>query len=61
MEGHLSNHQEAIANTAMGISFGGWVTSIAVDALPVVQFMAGILAIIASLFAIRFYHKRTGK
>lgn len=40
------------ADVAAGVSVPAWLVSIAADWLPIVQFFAGVLAIIASTFAI---------
>jgi hypothetical protein len=48
-----------VADVATGISTAGAVTAWAADALPIVQFCAGVIAIIAGLFAIRYHYKKT--
>jgi Mn2+/Fe2+ NRAMP family transporter len=50
------NTQRA-ADAAATISIPSWLISIAADALPLVQVVAGLLAIVASVFAI-FVHRR---
>lgn len=49
---------ERAADAATGVAVGGWITSMAVDALPVIQALSGIAAIIASVFAVAFYIQR---
>ena len=50
--------QERTADIATGVAVSGWLTSWAVDALPVIQAVAGIVSIIAAGFAIAYYVKR---
>lgn len=50
--------QERAADVATGVAVGGWLTSWAVDALPVIQALAGIVSIIAAGFAIAYYIQR---
>lgn len=50
--------QERAADAAVAVSVGGWLTSWAVDALPVIQALAGIVSIIAAGFAIAYYIQR---
>ena len=47
-----------VADTAAVISSLGAVTSWVVDALPWVQFVAGIIAIIAGVYAARYHAKK---
>ena len=47
-----------VADTAVVISSLGAVTSWIVNALPWVQFVAGIVAIIAGLCAARYHYKK---
>lgn len=50
---------ERMADAATGVSTVGWIVSICAQALPVIQAIAGLLAIVSALFAIRYYHKRS--
>lgn len=47
----MSNPLRA-ADTAAALSIPAWVVSLAAEALPIVQFMSGIIAIVAGVFAI---------
>jgi hypothetical protein len=40
------------ADTAAALSIPAWVVSLAAEALPIVQVMSGIIAIVAGVFAI---------
>jgi hypothetical protein len=53
----LMNTQRA-ADAAATISIPSWLISIAADALPLVQVVAGLLAIAASVFAIFVHLKK---
>ena len=53
------DHQERVANAAAGISGAGAATAWIVDALPWVQFVGGVIAIIAGIFAIRYHYLKT--
>jgi hypothetical protein len=46
------------ADAAAATSTLGWLASWATDALPIIQAMAGIVAIVAGLFAIAYHWKR---
>lgn len=46
------------ADVAAATSTLGWLASWATDALPIIQAMAGIVAIVAGLFAIAYHYKR---
>jgi hypothetical protein len=48
---------ERAADAAAAFSLPAWLISIAADALPLIQVVAGVLAIIASCFAI-IVHRR---
>lgn len=50
--------QERAADVATGVAVGGWLTSWAVDALPVIQALAGMVSIVAAGFAIAYYVQR---
>ena len=52
------NPQERAADAAVAVSVGGWLTSWAVDALPVIQALAGMVSIVAAGFAIAYYVQR---
>lgn len=52
---------ERLADVATGISWTGAITAFVAQALPVVQLLAGIAAIVCSLFATRYYYRRSGK
>ena len=47
-----------VADTAVIVSSLGAVTSWIVDALPWVQFIAGVVAIIAGIYAARYHYKK---
>lgn len=47
-----------VADTAVVVSSLGAFTSWVVDALPLVQFVAGIVAIIAGVCAARYHYKK---
>jgi len=53
MHGHTK-----IADTAAIVSSLGAFTSWVVDALPLVQFIAGIVAIVAGIYAARYHYKK---
>ena len=53
----MTDHTK-IADAAAIVSSLGAVTSWVVDALPLVQFIAGIVAIIAGLYAARYHYKK---
>jgi len=46
------------ADAAAATSTLGWLASWATDALPIIQALAGIVAIVAGLFAIAYHWKR---
>jgi len=46
------------ADAAAATSTLGWLASWATDALPIIQAAAGIVAIVAGLFAIAYHWKR---
>lgn len=46
------------ADTAAAVSIPAWVVSLAAEALPIVQLIAGITAIVAGVFAIVVHWKR---
>lgn len=47
---------EKLANAAAGVSAAGAATTWVIDALPWVQFVAGLIAIVAGIFAIRYHY-----
>lgn len=49
---------ERAADAAALTSIPAWLVSVAVDALPVIQALAGLVAIIAGLFAIAVHLRR---
>lgn len=53
----MTDHTK-LADTAAIVSSLGAVTSWVVDALPLVQFIAGIVAIIAGVYAARYHYKK---
>jgi hypothetical protein len=53
----MSANVQRAADTAAAFSIPAWVVSLAADALPLIQVVAGLLAIVASVFAI-FVHRR---
>lgn len=54
----LHQHSTRVADAAAATSAFGWIASWATDALPIIQALAGIVAIVAGLFAIAFHYKR---
>lgn len=54
----MTQHQHRIADAAAATSGLGWVASWATDALPIIQALAGIVAIVSGGFAIAYYIKR---
>jgi hypothetical protein len=46
------------ADTAAAVSIPAWVVSLAAEALPIVQLIAGVLAIVASIFAIVVHRRK---
>jgi hypothetical protein len=56
----MTNH-ERLADVAFGVSWMGFFTSIVAQALPILQGLAAIAAVIASFFAARYYNSRTRK
>lgn len=48
----MSSNIERAANTAAAISTPSWLVSLAANALPIVQLCAGLVAIVAGVFAI---------
>lgn len=55
----MYEHHAKVADVAAGISTAGALTAWVADALPWVQFIAGIIAIIAGIFAIRYHYLKT--
>jgi hypothetical protein len=53
--------QEKIAASMAGISGAGAATAWVADALPWVQFIAGVVAIVAGLFAIRYHYMKAAQ
>jgi len=49
------------ADAAAATSSIGWMASWATDTLPIIQAMAGIVAIVAGLFAIAYHYKRISR
>ena len=49
---------EKAADTAAAVSFPAWVVSLAAEALPIVQLIAGIIAIVAGAFAIAVHIRK---
>ena len=54
----MVNSSTKIADTAAVVSTLGAVTSWIADALPIVQFIAGVIAIITGCFAIVYHYKK---
>lgn len=52
---------ERAADTAAALSVPAWIVSLAAQALPVVQVIAGVLAIVASVFAIIVHVRKLGR
>jgi hypothetical protein len=55
----IMTNAERAADVATGVSWLGLIASIAVEALPVFQLLAAIAAIVCSVFATRYYFRRT--
>jgi hypothetical protein len=59
--------QERLADAGVVTSAGGWIVSHALEAAPVIQDIAGLIAIVAGLCAARYHWlkaqeiKRVGK
>lgn len=51
--------QARLADAGAVTSIGGWFVSMAVQAAPFIQDLAGIIAIVAGVFAIRFHVVKT--
>ncbi len=49
---------EKAADAAAAVSIPAWVVSLAADALPIVQVLAGLVAIIAGVFAIAVHLRK---
>jgi hypothetical protein len=47
-----------IADAATVVSAMGAAASVAMEALPIVQLMAGLIAIVAGIFAIVYHYKK---
>lgn len=45
-----------LADTGAAVSVGGWFVTFAVQAEPIIQALAGIVAIIAGVFAARYHY-----
>lgn len=54
----ITHDQTRIADAAAGTSVVGWLASWATDALPIIQALAGLVAIVAGCFAIAYHYKR---
>lgn len=51
-------HGQRVADAAAATSAFGWVASWATDALPIIQAVSGIVAIVAGCFAIAYHYRR---
>lgn len=54
----MIDQQTRVADAAAVISSAGAVTSWVVNAMPIVQFIAGVIAIIAGTFAAVYHYKK---
>lgn len=54
----MIDQQTRVADAAALVSGAGAVTSWVVNAMPIVQFIAGIIAIIAGIFAAIYHYKK---
>lgn len=57
----MHQHSTRVADAAAATSAFGWVASWATDALPIIQALSGIVAIVAGLFAIAYHWKRLAR
>ncbi len=55
----MIDHQTRVADAAVATGWIGWIVSHAAEAAPVIQDTAGLLAIVATLYAIRYHHIKT--
>lgn len=55
------NHQERMADAAAASGWVLWITSHAMQWMPVVQFVSLLAAIAASIAATLYYIKKAGK
>lgn len=51
-------HGQRVADAAAATSGIGWLASWATDALPIIQAVSGIVAIVAGCFAIAYHYRR---
>lgn len=54
------NTPQRIANVALGVSWPSVFVSWAATTLPIIQWIAGLLASIASIYAIAVWRKKLG-
>jgi len=54
----MTSTQNAAAHVAAGVSVPAWLVSMAANTLPVVQWIAGMVAICSGVLAIACYVKR---
>lgn len=54
----MSTSVQKAADTAAAVSVPAWLVSLAAEALPVVQLIAGVIAIVAGGFAIAVHWKK---
>ena len=54
----MTEHHDSV-NAAVGfiVTVVGWILSMAVQALPVIQALSGLVACVTGVFAIRYYYK----
>ena len=54
----MTEHHDSV-NAAVGfiVTVVGWILSMAVQALPVIQALSGLVACVTGVFAIRYYHR----
>lgn len=57
----MTQHSNRLADAAAAASGIGWLASWATDALPIIQAMAGIIAIISGAFAIAWHWRRLSR
>lgn len=53
--------QERLADLGAAGAAVGWFTSVAVETLPIIQWLAGVAAIIAALCAAYYHIKKAGR
>lgn len=54
----MTSTQNAAAHVAAGVAVPAWLISLAVDTLPLIQWLAGLVAICSGVLAIVSYARR---